>query len=84
MNEYFGCYQGTWSEYFELFKADQIGFGNWFDVVLEWWNHRDIYNIYFVKYEDLQKVLLYSIMEFAPIFLSTLAAKELICAKSVN
>jgi len=55
MNEYFGCFQGTWSEFFDLFKARQIGLGDWLDMVLEWWNYRDTYNIYFVKYEDLQK-----------------------------
>lgn len=56
MNEYFGCFTGTWSEYFELFKHDHIGLGNWFDMVLEWWAYRDRFNIHFVKYEDLKKV----------------------------
>jgi len=65
MNEYFGCYQGTWSEYFELFKARQIGLGDWFDMVLEWWQYKDVYNIHFVKYEDLQRDLKGGVREIA-------------------
>ena len=56
MNEYFGCYDGSWSEYFKLFKDDHLGLGNWFDMVLEWWAYKDKYDIHFVKFEDLKKV----------------------------
>jgi len=55
MNECCGLYKGTWSEFFHLFKEDKLPFGNFFDMILEWWQYRNTYNIHFVKYEDTKR-----------------------------
>ncbi len=33
-----------------------VGYGSYFDHVLQWWNHRHDENVYFLKYEDVKKV----------------------------
>ncbi|XP_070549801.1 sulfotransferase 1B1-like [Ptychodera flava] len=33
----------------------QVCYGDWFNHVLEWWDHKDDSNILFLKYEDLKK-----------------------------
>ena len=57
MNGYFGCFQGSWNEFFELFKHNQIGFGTWFDMTLGWWEQRENLNMLTLKYEDMKKDL---------------------------
>ena len=48
-------FAGTWDDIFELFMADRLYFGSWFDHVLGWWKHRDTPNVLFLKYEDMKK-----------------------------
>ena len=48
-------YSETWENFYKLFVSGNVGFGLWFDHVLEWWKHRDAENILFLKYEDMKK-----------------------------
>ena len=43
-----------WTEYFEYFMAGKVAFGDYFDHVLSWWNHKDDDNVLFIKYEDMR------------------------------
>ena len=48
-----GNFKGTWDEFFELFQADQLVYGNYFSHVLSWWDVRDNPNVLVVKFEDI-------------------------------
>ena len=48
-------YSQPWEHFFRLFMNGTVEFGLWFDNVLEWWKHRDVENILFLKYEDMKK-----------------------------
>lgn len=52
-----GNYEGSWSDFFEIIKADQLIYGDWFDFTLGWWELRHRPNILVVKYEDMKKDL---------------------------
>ena len=47
-------FNGTFSEFFELFMKGEVEFGSWFDHVLGWWGQKDNKNVYFLSYEELQ------------------------------
>ena len=47
----------VWDEFFQDFIAGNVMFGNYFDHVLSWWEHKDDQNILFLKYEDMKKDL---------------------------
>ena len=46
---------GTWEEFFEIFKKDEIIHGNYFDMQLSWWAYRDLPQVKIFKYEDMLK-----------------------------
>nr|XP_039270401.1 sulfotransferase 1C4-like [Styela clava] len=50
---------GTWPEFFTNFCSRKVGFGDWFDHTLKFWEkyQEDKERIYFVTYEDLKKDL---------------------------
>ena len=48
-------FSGTWDIFFNLFLTGKVGFGSWFEHVLEWWKHKDDPNVLFLKYEDMKK-----------------------------
>ena len=50
----FGCFPGTWNDFFELFKSKRLIYGDWFDFTLGWWRLRKLPNIMFLKYEDMK------------------------------
>ena len=54
MNTGFGNFDQGFDIFFEMFKAKQLMYGDYFDNVLSWWKERGNPNIYFVKYEDLK------------------------------
>ena len=45
----------TWDVFFHLFLTGKVGYGSWFEHVLEWWKHKDDPNVLFLKYEDMKK-----------------------------
>ena len=54
MNKVYGNFDQSFDVFFEMFKAKQLVYGDYFDNVLSWWKERDNANIHFVKYEDLK------------------------------
>ena len=50
-------YKGSFNDYYELFKHDQINQGNWCDWLLDWWQEKDNPNVLFVMYENMIKDL---------------------------
>lgn len=47
--------QGTFDEFFELFLQGRVDFGDYFDHLLSWYEHRNDQNVLFLTYEDLKK-----------------------------
>ena len=48
-----GYFEGSWGDFFEMFKAKELSFGDWFDHTTSWWNpNKDKSNYIFVRYED--------------------------------
>ena len=43
-----------WSLFFDLFRKDQLVYGNWFDHVIAWHKNIDKDNFLFLKYEDMK------------------------------
>ncbi|XP_061618016.1 sulfotransferase 4A1 [Phyllopteryx taeniolatus] len=50
-------YRGTFQEFCQRFMNDKLGYGSWFEHVLEFWEHRMDSNVLFLKYEDMYKDL---------------------------
>ncbi|CAN7938708.1 unnamed protein product, partial [Ixodes hexagonus] len=46
---------GTFDQFFEMFVDGKADFGDYFDHVLSWYEHRDDPNVFFLTYEDLKK-----------------------------
>lgn len=46
---------GTFDEFFELFIEGKPDFGDYFDHLLSWYEHRGDPNVFFLTYEDLKK-----------------------------
>ncbi|XP_019639303.1 PREDICTED: sulfotransferase 1A1-like [Branchiostoma belcheri] len=56
MVEHVPC--GTWEENFQDFITPDLAFyGFWWDVIPEYWRHKDDDNLLFIKYEDLKRDL---------------------------
>ncbi|XP_077998115.1 sulfotransferase 1C4-like [Glandiceps talaboti] len=48
-------YRGPWKTFFETYLQGKVCWGDWFDHVLGWWEHKDEDNILYLKYEDFKK-----------------------------
>ncbi|KAG0444931.1 hypothetical protein HPB47_013210 [Ixodes persulcatus] len=46
---------GTFDEFFEMFIEGKVDFGDYFDHVLSWYEHRNDPNVLFLTYEDLKE-----------------------------
>ncbi len=55
MNKGLGQYKGTWDDFFEIVKANQLVYGSWFEHVAKWWKLQNNPNILFLKFEDMKK-----------------------------
>ena len=55
MSTLFGNFDRSWDEFFEMFKADQLQYGNWFDHTIGWWALRHLPNVIIFTYEDMLK-----------------------------
>lgn len=53
-NMAFGNYKGSWNDFFEIIRNDQLIYGDWFDYTLSWWKLRNHPNVLFLKYEDMK------------------------------
>ncbi|MEM7114402.1 MAG: sulfotransferase domain-containing protein [Chloroflexota bacterium] len=59
-------YEGSWDTFFELYMKGQVGYGSFFDHVLDWWTasqRQD--NILFVTYGAMQKDLRFIVEKVA-------------------
>ena len=52
-NSVLGNYTGTWDEFFKLFQAQHLIYGDFFDHVLSWWEVRNNPNVKIIMYEDI-------------------------------
>lgn len=46
---------GTFDQFFDMFVEGKVDFGDYFDHLLSWYEHRGDSNVLFVTYEDLKK-----------------------------
>lgn len=46
---------GTFDQFFEMFVEGKVDFGDYFDHLLSWYEHRNDPNVLFVTYEQLKK-----------------------------
>ncbi|GFR19068.1 sulfotransferase 1C2, partial [Trichonephila clavata] len=46
---------GNFDDYFELFMEGNVDFGDYFDCLLSWYEHRNDPNVLFITYEQLKK-----------------------------
>lgn len=46
--------EGTFDAYFECFLSGDIDFGDYFDNLLSWYDHRDDDNLLFLTYEEMK------------------------------
>lgn len=50
-----GPFTGTWDEYFELWKNDELLYGNWLDSIKSYIKARNHPNVILVTYEELKE-----------------------------
>ncbi|XP_055937786.1 sulfotransferase 1E1-like [Argiope bruennichi] len=46
---------GKFDDYFELFMKGEVDFGDYFDCLLSWYEHRNDPNVLFITYEQLKE-----------------------------
>lgn len=46
---------GTFDQFFEMFMKGKVDFGDYFDHLLSWYEHRNDSNVLFLTYESLKK-----------------------------
>ncbi|GFT12252.1 sulfotransferase 1C2 [Nephila pilipes] len=56
---------GEFDDFFELFINGEVDFGDYFDTVLSWYEHRNDPNVLFITYEQLQKDVKNNILKIA-------------------
>ena len=55
MNKRYGSFKGTWDDFFEVFRANQLNYGDPLDHMLSWWALRELPNVEVFTYEDMLK-----------------------------
>ncbi|XP_035222150.1 amine sulfotransferase-like [Stegodyphus dumicola] len=58
-------FNGTFDEFFELFIAGKVDYGDYFDHVLSWYAHRNDPNVLFLTYEEMKKDIRSAIFKMA-------------------
>ncbi|XP_015916078.1 sulfotransferase ssu-1 [Parasteatoda tepidariorum] len=61
----FRYWDGEFDEFFELFMAGQVEYGDYFDHLLSWYPHRNDPNLYHTTYEDMKKDIKKVIVDLA-------------------
>lgn len=46
---------GTFDEFFEMFLRGEVDFGDYFEHLMSWYEHRNDENVLFLTYEDLKR-----------------------------
>ncbi|GFV42063.1 sulfotransferase 1C2 [Trichonephila clavipes] len=57
--------EGEFDDYFELFMNGEVDFGDYFDCVLSWYEHRNDPNVLFLTYEELKKDIKNNVLKIA-------------------
>ncbi|MCB0565102.1 MAG: sulfotransferase domain-containing protein [Phaeodactylibacter sp.] len=52
--QHWGNYTGPWEHWLGLFMEGKVWYGDWFDHIKSWWEHRHAENIHFLWYEDMK------------------------------
>lgn len=55
VNNNFGPYKGSWDEFFEAYKNDEIVYGCPIEWMAAWWQHRNDPNVIITKFEDFEQ-----------------------------
>ncbi|GIX71494.1 sulfotransferase 1C2 [Caerostris extrusa] len=58
-------FNGSFDQFFEMFLSGKINFGDYFDHLLSWFEHRNDPNVLFLTYEDMKKDPANSILKIA-------------------
>ena len=48
-------YKGDWNDFFEIFKAEQLFGGDWFEHAQSWWKLRHRDDVMIVQYENIRQ-----------------------------
>ncbi|XP_078671028.1 sulfotransferase 1A1-like [Branchiostoma floridae x Branchiostoma belcheri] len=73
-----GLPTGTFDENFQEFiNPEQAYFGFWWDVVPEYWRHKDDDNLLFIKYEDIKRDLRGHVVKIANFLGKTLSEQRI-------
>ncbi|XP_019624425.1 PREDICTED: sulfotransferase 1C2-like [Branchiostoma belcheri] len=73
-----GLPTGTFDENFQEFiNPEQAYFGFWWDVVPEYWRHKDDDNLLFIKYEDMKRDLRGHVVKIANFLGKTLSDQRI-------
>lgn len=59
---------GKFEDYFEIFLSGQTDYGDYFDHVLSWYEHRNDPNVKFIHYEDMKNDPRGAILDIAKFF----------------
>ena len=66
-----------WDTFISWFVSGDLQFGDYFDHVLSWWEHRNSENVLFMKYEDMKKDIRSSVIRIASFTNKELSEKEI-------
>jgi len=56
-------YITDWNAWFDLFRAQEIQYGDWFDHVTGWWKNQGSRNFLFLKYEEMKTDIMATISQ---------------------
>ncbi len=70
-------FEVTWDEFIELFMKGNVFYGSQFDHILEWWNHKNDYNMLFMTFEQLKADLKTHVKIIAEFIGFTLSDQEI-------
>uniref|UniRef100_G3MP23 Sulfotransferase domain-containing protein n=1 Tax=Amblyomma maculatum TaxID=34609 RepID=G3MP23_AMBMU len=57
--------EGTFDQFFDMFIEGKVDYGDYFDHVLSWYEHRGDSNVLFITYEDIKKDTPGSVLKIA-------------------
>ena len=47
-------FEGTWDDFFDMFKEKRLYYGDCIEHALGWWKNRDNSNVLLLRYDSLQ------------------------------
>ncbi|XP_014680969.1 PREDICTED: sulfotransferase 6B1-like [Priapulus caudatus] len=73
-----------WDDYYEYFLSGDVMGGSLFDLVLDWWRHREEKHIKFVTYEEITKDLAAAVVDLSQFLGVELNEEEIAKVVSLN